>query len=47
MSAPVVYTQIRRFLKQHIDPSVDESSLERLSLLVMGIIHARHASPKP
>lgn len=45
MSAHVVYTQIRRFLKQHIDPSVDESSLERLSLLVMGIIHAQSAAP--
>ena len=45
MSAPVVYTHIRRFLKQHIDPSVAESSLERLSLLVMGIIHAQSAAP--
>jgi GxxExxY protein len=45
MSASVVYTQIRRFLKQSIDPSVDESSLERLSLLVLGIIHAQSAAP--
>ena len=45
MSAAVVYTQIRRFLKQYIDPRVDESSLERLSLLVMGIIRAQSAAP--
>jgi hypothetical protein len=45
MSAPIVYTQIRRFLKQHIDEGVDESSLERLSLLVMGIIGAKSAAP--
>ncbi len=45
MSAPEVYQQIRRELQAVLQGRVDESSLERLSLLVTGILQARHASP--
>lgn len=40
-----LYQQIRQVLSEHIDPRVSSSSLERLTLLVMGIIKAEHAAP--
>ncbi len=45
MSAQPVYTQIRQLLKQHVSDEVDASSLERLTLLVVGILHGEDASP--
>lgn len=45
MSATTVYQKIRNLLKSHINKGVDESSLDRLCLLVIGIITAKSASP--
>jgi len=45
MSAQPVYTQIRQLLKQHISAKVDESTLEHLTVLVVGILHGEHATP--
>jgi hypothetical protein len=45
MPEPAIYVQVRQFLKSHISSQVDESSLERLVLLVVGIIQAESASP--
>ena len=50
MSKPL-YTEIKGELAQCVDPKVDESSLHRLTLLVMGIMSSQSAaqpkSPKP
>jgi len=40
-----LYQQVYQLLTKHVDPSVNASSLERLTLLVIGIIKAEHASP--
>lgn len=40
-----LYQQIQHVLSEHIDPRVSRSSLERLTLLVLGIIKAEHAAP--
>jgi len=45
MPAAAVYHDVRRLLKAHVSAKVDEASLERLSLLVVGILEAQHASP--
>lgn len=45
MSAQPVYTQIRQLLKQHISAEVDESTLDRLTALVVGILHGENATP--
>jgi len=45
MSAPEVYQQIHQQLQAVVKGQVDESSLERLTLLVTGILGAQHASP--
>ncbi len=45
MSAQSVYTQIRQLLKEHVSAEVDASSLERLTLLVVGILQGEEASP--
>jgi hypothetical protein len=45
MSACRLYHQVRRMFKCHIDARVDASSVERLTLLVVGMIKARSASP--
>jgi hypothetical protein len=46
MSAPEVYHQVRRLIRPHLDPDrVDESTLERIVLLVTGMIGAKSASP--
>jgi len=45
MPAATVYHEVRRLLKAHVDPKVDDASLERLTLLVVGILEAEHASP--
>ena len=45
MSAYSVYHQVRELLEQHFDEQVDESSRERITLLVLGIIRAKSASP--
>ena len=45
MSAGQVYQEVRQVLKSFIDPSVEAYTLERLSLLVIGIIEAESASP--
>ena len=45
MSAPEVYHQVRKLIRTHIDTQVDESTLERIALLVTGMIQAKSASP--
>ena len=46
MSAPEVYHQVRRLIRPHLDPGcVDESTLDRIGLLVTGMIGAKSASP--
>jgi Transposase DDE domain len=45
MSAETVYDEIRDLVKQHVSPEVDGSTLERLTLVVAGMIHADHAAP--
>jgi len=45
MPPAAVYYEIRRLVKEHLDPQVGGSTLERITLLVMGIIGARSASP--
>jgi len=45
MPASVVYRQVRSLLDQHLDERVDESSRDRLALLVLGILRAKSASP--
>lgn len=45
MPPAAVYHEIRSLVKQHIDPQVADSTLERITLLTMGIIGARSASP--
>jgi len=45
MSAAEVYHQVRKMISAHIDAQVDESTLERIALLVTGMISARNASP--
>jgi hypothetical protein len=45
MSAPEVYHQVYQMVKGQLDPSVDESSLERLALFVTGMLKGRSASP--
>lgn len=45
MSAPEVYHQVRKLIEAHIDPRVDESTLERIVLLVTGMIGAKSSSP--
>lgn len=46
MSASEVSRQVQQLLALHIDEQkVDESTLHRLTLLVMGILHGKSASP--
>ncbi len=45
MSAQEVYTEVRSLIKQHASPEVDESTLERLTLVVVGMIEAESAAP--
>ena len=45
MSSYSVYHQVRELLEQHFDEQVDENSRERITLLVLGIIRAKSASP--
>jgi hypothetical protein len=45
VSAPEVYHQVRKLIGPHIDSQVDESTLERIALLVTGMIGARSSSP--
>jgi hypothetical protein len=45
MSAPTVVSQVRQWLRCHIGEKIDTSSLERLTLLVVGIMRAESASP--
>jgi hypothetical protein len=45
MSAPEVYQQVYGLLNAHFDRQVDESTLHRITLLVLGIITAKSASP--
>jgi len=45
MSAPEVYHQVRKLIGAHIDSQVDESTLERMVLLVTGMIGAKSSSP--
>ncbi len=45
MPVSTVYTQIRELLRAQVDPQVSASSLERLTLLVVGIIRAKSAAP--
>jgi hypothetical protein len=40
-----LYTQIKAELERHVDPAVDESSRERLALLVTGIIGSESSRP--
>ena len=45
MSTPSVVTQVSQWLHTHIGEQIDASSLERLTLLIVGIIGAESASP--
>jgi hypothetical protein len=45
MSALRLYHQVGRMFKSHLDPQVDASSIERLTMLVVGMIKARSGSP--
>jgi len=45
MSAPEVYYQVRKLIRAQIDSQVDESTFERVALLVTGMIQAKSASP--
>jgi len=45
MPTALLYEQIRRLLQVHVADGMSESSLERLTLLVSGIIGAKSASP--
>ena len=45
MPAGKVYTKIGQLLEQHVDEQVDESTRERLKLLVTGILESKSASP--
>lgn len=40
-----VYHEVRRLVKELLDPQVTESTLDRIALLVVGIIKASSASP--
>ena len=45
MSASKVYHQVYRMVQAQVDPSVDESSLQRLVLFVIGMLKGQSASP--
>lgn len=45
MPAQTMLAKIRHLLATHVHPEVDWWSRERLALLVLGIIQARHAAP--
>lgn len=45
MAAASTYRQIRDWLNAHLDEKVDESTRERIALLVVGIIRAESAAP--
>lgn len=45
MSVQSVYTSVRSELDRVLDPSVDQYTLERIALLVMGLLRAKNASP--
>jgi hypothetical protein len=45
MSASTIYNQVYQLLDQHLSEQVSESSRERITLLVLGIIRAENASP--
>jgi len=45
MPPAAVYHEIRNLIKEHLDSQVKDSTLERITLLVMGIIGARSVSP--
>lgn len=45
MSTNKLYPKIKELLAEHIDPAVDEHSLERIALLVTGVIEAKSAAP--
>lgn len=45
MSASDVYCQVRNLLDGHLPEQVDESSRQRMALLVTGMIRAKSASP--
>ena len=45
MSTNKLYPKIKEVLAEHIDPAVDEHSLERIALLVTGIIAAKSGAP--
>ena len=44
MPVPRLHGQVRSFLKSHLD-GISETTLERVTLLVVGIIGARSAAP--
>lgn len=45
MSAETVYHEIEQFLQEHLPAQVHKPTLKRLTLLVMGMIRARHGAP--
>ena len=45
MSASTVYNQVYQLLDQHLSEQVSKSSRERITLLVLGIIRSKSASP--
>lgn len=45
MPPHTVYAEVRHLINAHLDPAVTESTRERLTLLVTGILTAKHAAP--
>lgn len=45
MSAQTVYHRIEQFLQEHLPTQVHKPTRKRLTLLVVGMIHARHSAP--
>lgn len=45
MSTPIVYQRLNRYLAEHLKDHLGKRSLDRLSLLVIGIIKGVHAAP--
>jgi hypothetical protein len=45
MAGPVLYRHVKQLFEHHVGSQISEASLDRLSLLVTGIINAKSAAP--
>ncbi len=45
MPVPIVYEQVYELLYQTLDEKIKKAILKRLTLIVLGIIHGKSASP--